>query len=127
MLRGGLRSQKHDLVNTGKGDIWLIDDCLHLVGRHVDQRPVVADLGNYSLMDDLTTDDADLVREALFGAPTTRGLLVVPEFDLESNRRAGVAGQPASPKFDRVGGNAILRPPRPDVNQVREQLPPGPR
>src|SRR5437867_11414726 len=97
MLRGGLRSQKHDLVNTGKGDIWLIDDCLHLVGRHVDQRPVVAALGHYSLMDELTTDDPDLVREALFGAPTTRGLLGVPASQPESRRRPALAVPPASP------------------------------
>src|SRR5262245_61082498 len=65
MFRGRLRPEEHDFINAGETHIRLVDNRLYLVGWHVDERCLVADLRDYCLANDGSTDKPDLLGQAL--------------------------------------------------------------
>lgn len=121
-----LRAQEHDFINTGEGDVRVIDQRANVIGRDINKRRVVADFRDYGVMDDSTAQRIDFMLNLAVSPVAARGILVIPEFDLKPDGIVWRALKRALLERDRLRLHPILRPPGAHRDEQRKQLAPRP-
>jgi len=116
----------HDLIDGEKVCYRRIrKDVSNQRRRHFGEKPVIPNGFDDGSVANPSARSFNCLREKSFSLFAARRIAVVPELDLEGNRRLRLVCEALLPIADHIGRQAVLRSPPADVIEVVEDIAPG--